>query len=266
MTTSASPARSPAVRKAARVLAELATAPEGRSVADIARRVDAPKSTLADIATVLVDTGMAARGPDGVLRLGPAVARLARGLVGGTPLLDLFPGVIREQGPLEPTVVLAVLVDLDTAYVAVERGTTPLPLTLAVGLRLPAWSTATGRALLSAHPSEVVASMHRERVPQSPRGGPFRLDDLLAAVAAARRTGHASNTEVGEMQLAGTAALVHGPDGPVAAVGAVSPLAEAGRREERDVTLVRHVADRLTAALVPTDSSVATAPESPHSI
>lgn len=145
--------------------------------------------------------------------------------------------------------VLAILVDLDTAYVAVEPGATPLPLTLAVGLRLPAWSTATGRALLSAHPPERVATMHRHGVPESPRGRPFRLDEVVAAVDTARRVGHASNTESGEMDLAGTAALVHGPDGPVAAVGVISSLADAERRLATDIVLVRELADRLTSAV-----------------
>jgi len=241
--------RSSAVRRAAQVLSELATSPESLTIADLARRIDAPKSTLADIAATLVNTGMATRRLDGGLRLGPHVAQLAQGLAAGTPLLELFSEAVRRLGPLEQTMVVATLIDLDTAYLAVEPGNLPLPLTLKVGLRLPAWSTGTGRALLTSYTLDEVAAMHRTAAPESPRGRPFRLEELLHALDVARRLGYASNTEIGEMQLAGTAALVHGPNGPVAAIGCISPLHDASQRQHRDVALVRTLASQLAGAL-----------------
>nr|WP_243868990.1 helix-turn-helix domain-containing protein [Amycolatopsis granulosa] len=236
---------SPAVRRAARVLRELAAQDETVSVAELSRRLDAPKSSLADICGVLLDLGMLTRDLDGGVQVGPAIGRIARGLVGGSRLLEVFPRACAQAPGLRGrTVVLAVLADLDVAYLAVRPGVRPLALTLKPGMRMPAWSTGTGRALLSALPVDVVERMHRGRVPESPSGHPFRLAELTAAVTLAQQRGYASNAELGEMQLAGTAAVVGGLTGCVAAVGSVVDLDQVHDPDE-DAEPVRLLARRL---------------------
>jgi DNA-binding IclR family transcriptional regulator len=238
---------SPAVHRAVRVLNELAAHDEPLSVSELSRRLDLPKSSLADIVGALVGEGMAVRDLDAGVRLGDRIRRIARGLVGGTTLLEVFPRACAEARALEGrTIVLAVLLDLDAAYLAVRPGSRPLPLTLRPGVRLPAWSTGTGRALLSALPHEVVERMHLGRVPDSPSGHPFRLRALLDATALARTRGYASNAELGEMALAGTAAVVPGLRGCVAAVGSVTDIALLGEvNPEDDADAVRELAHRL---------------------
>ncbi|MGP4109463.1 IclR family transcriptional regulator [Streptomyces sp. 4N509B] len=238
---------SPAVHRAARVLTELATHDEPLSVSELSRLLELPKSSLADIVGVLVGEEMVVRDLDAGVRLGDRIRRIARGLVGGTTLLEVFPRACAEARSLEGrTLVLAVLLDLDAAYLAVRPGSRPLPLTLRAGVRLPAWSTGTGRALLSALPHEVVERMHLGAVPDSPSGHPFRLGALLDATALARQRGYASNAELGEMDLAGTGAVVPGPRGCVAAVGSVMDVAQLGEVDpEEDAAAVRALAGRL---------------------
>ncbi|GHF17444.1 IclR family transcriptional regulator [Amycolatopsis deserti] len=245
MVRSESRGGSPAVRRAARVFRELAAHDETMSVAELSRQLDAPKSSVADICGVLTDLGVLARDLDGRLQLGPAIGRIARGLVGGSRLLEVFPRACAQaEGLRGRTVVLAVLADLDVAYLAVRPGVRPLALTLKPGMRMPAWSTGTGRALLSALPVDVVERMHRGRVPESPSGHPFRLAELTAAVTLAQRRGYASNAELGEMELAGTAAVISGLTGCIAAVGSVVDLDQV-RDHDEDAEPVRGLARRL---------------------
>jgi DNA-binding IclR family transcriptional regulator len=231
---------SPAVRRAARILGELATHDESLSVSELSRRLDTPKSSMTDVCGVLLELDVLVRDLDGRVQLGPALGRIARGLVGGTRLLEIFPRACAEaEGLRGRTIVLAVLADLDAAYLAVRPGTRPLALTLKPGMRLPAWSTGTGRALLSALPVEVVERMHGGRVPESPAGHAFRLTDLMAEVTGAQRRGYASNDELGERELA---APIGGLNGCVAAVGSIAGRDQAGAD---DAEPVRQLARRL---------------------
>lgn len=239
------------MRRAARILGELATHDESLSVSELGRRLDAPKSSLTDICGVLLDLDILVRDPDGRVQLGPALGRIARGLVGGSRLLEVFPHVCAQAEALRGrTIVLATLVDLDAAYLSVRPGTRPLPLTLKPGMRLPAWSTGTGRAMLSALPADVVERMHRGQVPESPSGHAFRLADLMTAVTEAQRRGYASNADLGEMELAGTAAVVGGLNGCVVAVGSIVDHDQVGEPDE-DAEPVRDLARRLADLIRP---------------
>ncbi|NEE03706.1 IclR family transcriptional regulator [Phytoactinopolyspora halotolerans] len=243
----ASTGRSPAVRRATRILTELASRTDACSVADLARLTGTPKSSVADICGVLIETGMVGRELDGRLRLGGRIGDLARGFVGGTDILERFEAECdRIHGLGDMTVVLAVLIDTDVAYVAVRRSGEPLPLTLKPGMRLPAWSTGTGLALLSDLPDDTVRDLHQHGPPLSPSERSFDMDELLTALSVARDRGYASNADTGEMALAGTAVLVHGSQGAIAAVGSVSAL-DRGRDSDRDAVLVKQLARRLSA-------------------
>jgi DNA-binding IclR family transcriptional regulator len=229
----------PALRRAARVLGELATHDEPLSVAELSRRLDAPKSSLTDICGALLESDVLVRDLDGRVQLGPALGRIARGLVGGSRLLEVFPRVCAQADGLRGrTIVLAVLADLDAAHLAVRPGARPLALTLKPGMRLPAWSTGTGRALLSALPADVVERMHRGRVPESPSGLTFRLADLMSAVTEAQHRGYAVNAEMG---LVDTASVVGPLNGCVAAVGVIADVGD----PHDDAEPVRELARRL---------------------
>ncbi|SEG91542.1 DNA-binding transcriptional regulator, IclR family [Thermomonospora echinospora] len=251
MVNTAGRAGSPAVHRATRILGELAMHDEPLNVSELSRRVQVPKSSLSDICKVLVDGGMLSRGLDGGLRLGPGITRIARGLVGGSRLLEVFPRICAGARELDGrTVVLAVLRDLDAAYVAVRPGDRPLSLTLKPGMRLPAWSTGTGRALLSALPVDVVERMHSGPVPESPSGHRFRLKDLTAAVTLAQSRGYASSAELGEMSLTGTAALVEGLHGCIAAVGSIADGTRSDEPSPADDSVpIRALAARLATAI-----------------
>lgn len=229
-------------------MSALAVEPEPVSVSELSRRLDLPKSSVADTCGVLIETGVLVRDIDGRVQLGPKLSVIARGFVGGSNLLEVFPSVCADAVELRGrTIALGVLMHLDVVYLAVRPGDRPLSLTLKPGMRLPAWSTGTGRALLSELPDATLKAMHADGTPASPSGQPFALDPLIEAVTRARRRGYASNTELGEMGLAGVAALVRVPGGSLAAVSSVADLHHAnGDDPDRDADAVRTLADRLT--------------------
>lgn len=243
--------RSPAVRRAARILSALAVQHEPAGLAELSRRLAMPKSSLADVCGTLVEAGVLVRDIDGRLQLGPRLSEIARGLVGGTRLLELFHAEARHAEGLEDrTVVLAILSGNDVAYLSVREGVRPLPLTVKPGMRLPAWSTGTGWALLGTLPDAVIVAMHGDPVPVSPGGKAFDPDRLLEAVALGRYRGFARNADAGGMELVETAVLVYGAGGPLAAVASIVDVgAREGDPAEGDAVAVQALARRLTQAL-----------------
>jgi DNA-binding IclR family transcriptional regulator len=153
-------ARAPSVVKAARILSELAQNPDPMSAADLARRVDVPKSSVADLCLTLAQEGLLARASDGRYLLGRHLVELARPLVGGTRLLEVFTDACEAvRGADGETVTMCVADGADIVIVSIRRGSVLLPITLKVGLRLPIWTTAAGRALLSTNGIEALRTI-----------------------------------------------------------------------------------------------------------
>ncbi|MCV7286296.1 helix-turn-helix domain-containing protein [Mycolicibacterium wolinskyi] len=237
---------SPAVHRAARVLAELAANPHGVSVPELARRLGTAKSSVSDLVSTLLLERAVTRDEQGTVRLGVRIAEIARGFVGGTRLIEEFRPACARISELDgAAVVLAVLVGGDIAHVAVREGDRPLPLTLTPGMRLPAWSTATGIALLTDLPDVVVDRLYQNEPAASPSGLIFDADRLLLARKACRTRGWASNEGVEEMTLAGTAAVVVVDGRPLAAVGVVR--AQGSARHATDAAAIGRLAHELAS-------------------
>lgn len=239
--------RSPAVRRAAKVLTELSVEPEGLSVADLARRLDAPKSSLNDLCGALSDTGLVSRTPDGRLRLGSQIARLARGFVGGTSLLEDFEQECAGFPAVdEHVVLLGTLVGPNVVYLVVRGTSRPMPLTLRAGLCLPAWATATGMVMLSTLTDGEIADLHENIGPTATLNGKQpKLGALMERVNETRAAGYAIDDGMGDQALSGVAALV--AKQPLLAVGLIAPAGS--RTQDRDTRLVRTLAVQIGTGL-----------------
>jgi DNA-binding IclR family transcriptional regulator len=239
--------RSPAVRRAAKVLTELSVEPEGLSVADLARRLEAPKSSLNDLCGTLCDTGLVSRTADGRIRLGPQIARLARGFVDGTSLLEDFEQECAGFPAVhEHVVLLGTLVGPDVVYLAVRGTSRPMPLTLRAGLRLPAWATATGMVMLSTLTDEEIADLHEDvNASAMLNGKQPRLNELMGRINETRTARYATDDGMGDPALSGVAALV--AEHPLIAVGLISPAGS--RTRHRDTRLVRTLAVQIGTGL-----------------
>jgi IclR family transcriptional regulator, blcABC operon repressor len=140
----------PAVTRAAlilRILADNGGEPAGPS--ELARRLGFPKSSIANICGALAEAGL-------VRRIGTGFA-LGRGLaeLGGAYLLsvdqvqEFYEAARLLPTGSEETVQFAVLDGLEVIYLARHDGRQPVRLTSGIGRRLPAISTATGKAALA---------------------------------------------------------------------------------------------------------------------
>jgi DNA-binding IclR family transcriptional regulator len=155
-------ARAPAVIKAARILGELAQHPDAMSATDLARRVDMAKSSVSDLCLALIEAGLLARASDGRFLLGRHIVELARPLLGGSRLLEVFADACRAVPEVSSeTITMSIADGSDIVIVAVRRGSVLLPITPKVGLHLPIWTTAAGRALLSAASIDVLRDILR---------------------------------------------------------------------------------------------------------
>ncbi|MGD0473123.1 MAG: helix-turn-helix domain-containing protein [Candidatus Velthaea sp.] len=144
-------ARAPAVVRAARMLGELAQCGDAMSASDLARAVDMPKSSVSDLCLTLIEEGLLARTSDGRYLLGRHLVELARTLVGGTRVLEVFADACDAVSDADgESVTMSIADGSDVVIVAVRHGSIALPMTPKVGLHLPIWTTAAGRALLSA--------------------------------------------------------------------------------------------------------------------
>jgi len=140
----------PAVTRAAAILDVLA---EDGAVAlgpsELARRLGLPKSSIANICGALADVGFVRRVGTG-FALGRRLAELGGAYLVAVDMVQEFYDVARSLPTAsEETVQLAILDGLEMTYLARHDGRQPVRLTSAIGRRLPASSTATGKAALA---------------------------------------------------------------------------------------------------------------------
>lgn len=141
----------PAVTRAAAILDLLAAdGAVAYGPSELARRLGLPKSSIANICAALADVGLVRRVGTG-FALGRKLAELGGAYLSAVDLVQEFYDACRELPTgSEETVQLAVLDGMEMTYLARHDGQQPVRLTSQIGRRLPATSTATGKAALAA--------------------------------------------------------------------------------------------------------------------
>jgi IclR family transcriptional regulator, blcABC operon repressor len=189
---------SPAVTRAAAILDVLA---ENGALAlgpsELARRLVLPKSSIANICGALADVGLLRRVGTG-FALGRRLAELGGAYLVAVDLVQEFYEACRRL-PVgsEETVQLAVLDGLEMTYLARHDGRQPVRLSSQIGRRLPATSTATGKAALAS-----LDERELERrlagvttLPVSTSRSHKHVDALLADIVEVRQRGYAFDDE-----------------------------------------------------------------------
>lgn len=147
----------PAVTRSAALLEELARPGVGPlGLSDLARRLDLPKSSIANLCSALEEAGLIRR-VEGRFSLGHKLVELASAYLSKVDLLREFHERARSL-PIasQETLLFAVLDDLDVLYLARHDGTQPIRLASDVGRKMPATCTALGKAMLASLPSEMI--------------------------------------------------------------------------------------------------------------
>ena len=194
-------ARVPAVSRALALLDRLAQQREPMSLARLANELALPKSSVHGLCNTLMSFGYLRRQPDGAFLIGPRVMSLAEAFVAGTDVAQEFNALWADQradhrtAPDE-TVVLSVLSGGDALYMAVRNSARPLGLSFTVGMRLPAYLSGSGRAMLAFCPPDEVRRLYADGLAvRLTRKGPRDVEALIKELKATRKRGHSIDDE-----------------------------------------------------------------------
>ena len=188
----------PAVSRAARILDVLAESngePVGPS--ELARRLGLPKSSIANICGALADARLVRRISTG-FALGRRLAELGGAYLASVDQVQEFYEASRSlPAGSEETVQFAVLDGLEVTYLARHDGRQPVQLSSGIGRRLPAFSTATGKAALASLPEADLARRLAgvTTLPRVTRKAHATVDELMADIVEIRRRGYAIDDE-----------------------------------------------------------------------
>ena len=229
----------------------LASQPDPVPLDRIMRACELPRSTAYHLLGTMVDEGFVVHlREEKRYGLGVAAFEVGSGYARQEPLQRisrrLLAGLVDATGH---SAHLAVLHGRDVLYVIEERAPGRPPLVTDVGVRLPAYLTASGRSILAALPPAQVRALYPDRSAFVERHGrgPTTLSGLRTLLAETRQRGYA--VEDGEVTpgLASVAAPVLDHNGhPVAGVAVTYPTPA---DEQPPTTAVRRTAEALTARL-----------------
>ncbi len=187
----------PAVTRALTLLDRVALRREPMSLAQLTSELALPKSSVHGLCNTLMSFGYLRRQPDGAFLIGPRVMSLAEAFVSGTDVAQEFNALWADAGSApEETVVLSVLSGADALYVAVRNGTRPLGLAFNVGMRLPAYLSGSGKAMLAYQDPAAVRQLYAAGLATHlTRKGPREIEPLLKELALTRRRGYSIDDE-----------------------------------------------------------------------
>jgi DNA-binding IclR family transcriptional regulator len=135
----------PAVSRALTLLERLAGGREPMTLARLAHDLALPKSSVHGLCNTLVSFGYLRRQADGAYLIGPRVMGLAEAFMSSTDVTREFNALWSDAGSApEETVVLSVLAGADAVYIGVRNSARPLGVAFTVGMRLPAFLSASG--------------------------------------------------------------------------------------------------------------------------
>lgn len=130
------------------------------TLAELVRATGIAKSTLHRVCVTMVERGWIARDGAGNFALGPRVAWLARATPGSALTAGFHVVAQRVLARHNETVCLAVLEGRDSVFIAKEETSHSVRLITAVGSRVPAFASASGRVLLADRPESEVESLY----------------------------------------------------------------------------------------------------------
>lgn len=241
------------LRRGLGVLEAVAGHPDGVALSELARELGASRSTVHRFLSTLADMGYVEQDPlGGRYRVGVRVLRLASGLFRGLPLRAAahteLADLVLATGE---TAQVCVLDGLEVVYLDEIDSPHPLRMNTYVGMRLPAHSTAVGKAILAFLPDgerqSLVGWGLRARTSRTITDS----GELLADLTLVRELGYAVDNEEDMDGVRCIAAPVFDiRHAVVAAIGIGAPshrldLADVPRAAQRVVDAARRISTRL---------------------
>jgi DNA-binding IclR family transcriptional regulator len=239
------------VTRVIRLLEALCASAEPLSLADLSRRLDTPKSSLAALLRGLAEEGFVAPA-DGAWRLGPGAFGLASAIMEARRRLhssDLIRDGMRRLAASAAETVLLAVGDIEgdqLTYVDLIESRHAVRYAVAAGDRRPLYATAGGRALLATCSHQAVADYLKRARPERLTGATLtQAPELTEAIDGARQAGFAQTVDQAAEGVTGTAAVIRDAAGGV--VGALVIAAPSARAQGRLGELARMVQDEAAA-------------------
>lgn len=215
--------------RAVQVLRALASSSVPLPAAAVAASVGAPRASTYRVLRAMAAEGFVTHLPEeGRWTLGLATFEVGSAYLRRQPLERLaLPLLLRLVGRTRRTAHLGILHGAETLYLLVERPRRPAPLVTAVGVRLPAHLTASGRALLAQHDEGHVRALYPRGLVSRGGPGPQDVDELLAQLVVERRRGWSSEEGLVTAGWSSVAAAARDSQGrPAAAISLTQPAGE----------------------------------------
>lgn len=187
------------VKSADRALVILELLAGGRlRLSEIAERLRLPPSSVHGLLGTLVYRGFAEFEPGSkTYRLGLKAWTVGQGYVGHRDIVGLATPLMEQLAQATgETVQLSRLDGLDNVYIAIAESPQPMKLVSAVGMRLPAYTSGLGKALLSTlDDGELRRRLSGVTLRRFTSRTIVEVPELLAELARIRRLGYATDEE-----------------------------------------------------------------------
>lgn len=244
----------PAVVRATRVLDMISQSATPLSLAELARNLALPKSSLHGLCATLVQLRLITRLESGQMTLGPHVMSWANAFLARSDITQEFFAAWDEVSVLpQETITLSVLDGSSVVYIACRNGNRPLGVTFRIGMRLPAPYTATGKAMFSTmSDSDVRTRLQGPWPTPLTDAGTSNLPAFIEEIEATRARGYSIDDGQVRVGMHCLGAPVFDSSGQHAVAGvAVSMLSLDVTPEALEKTghAIRRLADRLSERL-----------------
>jgi IclR family KDG regulon transcriptional repressor len=210
-----------------------------QTLADLTRHVGISKTTVHRVCGALLERGWVVRDPGtGAYALGIRAIGISAAAAENPIVVAFRPRAAELLALHNEAVHLTVLDGEDSLFVAKAETTHDVRLVSAIGSRLPAFASASGRVLLADLPSEVIEITYTDRPLVTPTGRDLGgVRDLVSLLARVREDGFAENIEDTALGLHCIAVPVR--DGRGRALAAMTVCVPIGRiaPARRDVLL-----------------------------
>lgn len=240
------------------VLETIEAAGTGLTLTELARQLDESQTVVFRLLKTLEEQGYIQQ--DAATKrytLGLRLWEMGAKALGRIGLVDLARPVLKWLTRVTgETSALVILRDADVLYVDIAEGSEPLRVYAEVGQRVPAYATASGKAMLAHHP-ELLSHVIRAGLKRLTPATITRASELKRRLAEVRRTGLAVNHGERRDDIAAVAAPVFDAQGAcVAAVSLSGPRTRVnGELLEELKRHVRKAAEEISSKLGHRDPS-----------
>lgn len=236
--------------RALQVLEHLASRDAACSLAELARALQIPKSTLHALLWTLVARGwVEVDEASGYFRIGLQALLVGRGYLETDAVVAMAASALDQlAAETGETIHIGRLDGTSIVYLDKRESIHPLRLFSAIGRRLPAFTTALGKSILARLPQDQVLEHLPDPLPRQTAKTITDTGALLADLDATRERGYAIDNEESTEGIRGFAVSLATTEPPQDAISCAVPLSRLDPGREADIVAsLREAAARIEA-------------------